>query len=270
MNGTQSTLKQVERVRSGVISYHQPLIALPTCAMQPETFLYEALGRLVIGGVIVPPEVFIPVLEKHRLMRKFDRLVALYAINQLAEWQRMGECVSIHLNANPDVLTERAYVDMLIAVVCRADLSPWQVTVEILEDCEFYADRAVLANLGILKDAGFKVAIDDFPNCREPEALLKWIKLQKMQLDYLKLDRSLTLGLAQKKVREEAARYIRIAHYHGMKVVAEGIETEAQAHAWRMLGADMLQGFLYGRPEPAAGAYHVVRREQVLSAAVAI
>ena len=121
--------------------------------------------------------------------------------------------------------------------------------------------HATIAVLDQLKDLGVRLAIDDFGTGYSSLGYL-----QRFPIDFLKIDRSFV-----ERLDTEAEQYaivdaiVRLAQALGLGVIAEGVETPAQVEALRELGCELVQGYLFARPEPAEEAAKLLEAD-VLSA----
>ncbi len=109
--------------------------------------------------------------------------------------------------------------------------------------------------LGDLRDLGVRLVLDDFGTGYSSLSYLK-----HLPLDTIKIDRSFVAGIEQSADRSIVEAVIALAHGLGIGVVAEGIETEAQAARLRELGCDLGQGYLFSRPVPAEQISPMLRR----------
>ena len=130
----------------------------------------------------------------------------------------------------------------------KAALDPGSLTLEITESVLVEDEGTSAGTLQRLKNLGVRLAIDDFGVGYSSLAYLK-----RLPADTLKIDRSFVRGLREDEADTAIARMVvELAHTLGMKVVAEGVESEVQAERLRGMGCDMAQGYLYGVPMPAA------------------
>lgn len=227
---------------------------------------YEVLGRIQIEDEIAMPAQFLPLLDKTPHQRDFDRAITIGAIRKAAQWQREANmCIHLHVNASRETLEDPHYASFLREMLYTHDIAPETFAVEILETCSiFWENKLILKTLRELRATGIQIAIDDFPTCEEPENLLRWMHAQRVgDFQVLKIDRSLVQASCQRdEARAEHAideimDYTDFAHERGMRVVAEGVETERDIALMRDLGADEFQGFAIGRPQPSEKAYHL-------------
>ena len=127
--------------------------------------------------------------------------------------------------------------------------APWDLLeLEVTETCLMEDDPQLIDEFDRLRARGVAIAIDDFGNGYSNLARLRYLPI-----DRLKIDRSLIADIA---TSGEAATIshtiIALAHGLGYTVVAEGVENVLQTEVLRVMGADMLQGYLIARPMPAA------------------
>jgi len=119
--------------------------------------------------------------------------------------------------------------------------------VEITEGLLMYDDANVAQILLQLRDAGIQVSIDDFGTGYSALSYLK-----KFDVDYLKIDQSFVKNLALESEDFALCEAIVVmAHSLGLKVIAEGVETEQQQQLLKQIGCYFGQGYLFGRPAPA-------------------
>ncbi|MDQ1654324.1 MAG: hypothetical protein QOI35_3524 [Cryptosporangiaceae bacterium] len=197
-------------------------------------------------GLLAPSE-FIPVAERSGLIVPLGRWVIREACRQLAEWTREhGDAAPPTLNVNVSAreLREPGLAGYVGGVLAEFGIAPARLGAEVTETAIFELGEAV-TNLRRLREIGVRVSVDDFGTGNSTLTLL-----QVCPVDELKLDRSFTQAAAGDP--PVMAGVIQFARALGLQVVAEGIETPAQADRLRQHGYTSAQGFHLGRPMPAA------------------
>jgi diguanylate cyclase (GGDEF)-like protein len=223
--------------------------------------LYDADGRSLVGYEAlmrwqhaqrgaVPPSVFIPLAEECGMIDVLGEWALQEACREAAGWQ-----APLRVSVNLSPAQFRPEHD-LVGVVARAldacGLSADRLEIEITESLLMHNTEAALQTLSALAAMGVQVAMDDFGTGYSSLAYL-W----RFPFDKVKIDRAFTHGLdSDDKVALIVRSIITLAHSLGIRVNAEGVETQSQATLLRRLGCDELQGFLLGRPGPAASLRH--------------
>lgn len=231
-------------LKDGEIQCHfQPIV----CIADGRISGVEALARWVhpIQGIL-PPGEFIPVAEETGLIAEIDAVVFRQACMVVAAWNRCSLDAPLTLSVNisartfagPDLAAGVASVlrDSGIAV----DYLYLEITETMLaEDIESTSEA-----VNRLEGLGVKLAIDDFGT-----GYSSLLYLKRFPVGVLKIDRSFTVGLGGDRENEVIVdAVIGIARSLGIKVIAEGVETEYQATVLASLGCYYAQGYLYGRP----------------------
>jgi len=198
----------------------------------------------------VGPATFIPIAEESGSIHEIGQWVFETAAAQAAQWRRNwhpGFQIGIntsplqyqHQGLQPAVL--RAHLDTL-------GLDGSSLVLEITEGLLMDASADTRLHLGALHDAGFEISLDDFGTGYSSLSYL-----HQFDLDYLKIDQSFVRDLrADSKDLALCKATIVMAHELGLKVVAEGIETEEQRDLLAQAGCDYGQGYLFSRPVAAA------------------
>lgn len=215
---------------------------------------YEALVRLPARGgePAVSPDVFVPVAERLGLIPAIGRWVIDEAVRRAARWPG-GLVVSINLSAlqfaaaseGADGLTA-----LTRATLARHGLPPHRLVYEITEGRHLDAAPPVLEALKALKALGVGLALDDFGTGYSTLAYLWEFPFDKLKID-ASFVRALGSGEGHAHAHTVLATVVRLGHALGLTVTAEGVETEPQAQYLRLLGCDLIQGYLYGRPSDA-------------------
>ncbi len=249
-------------------------------AFQPVVHL--ATGRLVGLEALarwthpsrgpVSPDRFIPLAEANGLIGAVGRQVLRAAAHHLATWSRTGPAETPYLAVNLSTrqLDQPGLVRELLEVLRACGVHPDQVVVEVTESCLLSsADRAA-SQLTALRRAGVRVALDDFGTGYSSLHLLR-----TLPVDILKLDRTFVAGLVDSEQDQVVVRAILdLARGLRLLVVAEGVETRAQAELLSRLGCPYAQGYLFSRPVPGEQADAFVadarRREQFSRPALAV
>ncbi|WP_294236002.1 EAL domain-containing protein [uncultured Sphingomonas sp.] len=194
----------------------------------------------------INPAIFIPIAEEAHLIHELGDWILDQALAEVKRWP--GQYVSV--NFSPIQFRRSHFVAHVMDSVSRAGVDPARVQIEITETAIFDDAERAAATLCELRGLGFRIALDDFGT-----GYSSLYNIRKFALDCLKIDRSFIDGMGRE--RESAAIVHSIIHLGralGLGVVAEGVETEAQAQALRVAGASHLQGYLFSRPVPAAEA----------------
>lgn len=206
-------------------------------------------------GPLSPAE-FIPVAEDTGLIVAIGQWVLETACRQAAEWRRtIAPDLVMAVNLSP-----RQFHDGLVESVERcleaAGLEPSALELEITEGLLMNDSETVLPMLRALTDMSVRISVDDFGTGYSSLSYLK-----RFRLHNLKVDRSFVAGVPEHRDAVAITEaVVAMAHSLGMKVTAEGVETEAQASFLRQIGCDRQQGFLFSQPlEPADYAQRLSR-----------
>jgi predicted signal transduction protein with EAL and GGDEF domain len=215
-------------------------------------------------GTVSPVE-FIPVLEETGLIVPVGEWVLRRACEDLKAWQAAGldpGPVSVNLSARqfrlPDLDAR------LKAIVAAAGVAPSLVELEITESQLVQDPDHAIRMMRSLCDAGMRIAIDDFGTGYSSLSYLT-----RFPVGSLKIDRSFVRDVIDDATDATIVRtIIEMAHTLGFTVVAEGIETEAQAQYLREHRCEEGQGYLFARPMPAAELAALLASHQVAQAAL--
>ncbi|KQT41851.1 hypothetical protein ASG44_09845 [Methylophilus sp. Leaf459] len=197
---------------------------------------------------VVPPNKFIGVAELTGLIVPMGAWVLKAACQQVAGWkdQELANA-KVSVNVSPMQLNAEGFTDYVVQVLRETGLAAERLVIELTESAFVHSECKSMENLQALKRVGVKLAIDDFGTGYSCLAYLRDIPG-----DYLKVDRSFVNDVPGKERSEAVTSAIVVLgknlHY---QIVAEGVETEAQAEYLKGLGCDFVQGFLYAKPMTA-------------------
>lgn len=234
---------------------YQPKVTLPEGRITGMEGLVR--WRRCDTGEVVPPMDFIPVAEETGLITAIDEWVMREACRQNRAWQDAG-MPAIPVSVN--VSLARFDPDRLLAhvedVLASTGLAPEWLEIEFTESEMFKHLERAQTLIAQLKTLGVQVAIDDFGTGYSGLSYL-----MRYRFDVLKIDRSFVQGLPDDPRNTAIVQAIvAMARALDYRVVAEGVETFAQADSLRGYGCTEVQGFLYGRPVPAAEFGSLLRR----------
>ncbi|KWI69876.1 putative bifunctional diguanylate cyclase/phosphodiesterase [Burkholderia ubonensis] len=216
----------------------------------------EALLRWTSAelGPLSPAE-FIPVAEDTGLIVAIGQWVLETACRQAAEWRRtIAPDLMMAVNLSPRQFHD-GLVESVDRCLAKAGLDPSALELEITEGLLMYDTDTVLPMLRALADMNVRISVDDFGTGYSSLSYLK-----RFPLHNLKVDRSFVSGVPEHRDAVAITQaVVAMAHSLGMKVTAEGVETEAQSSFLRQIGCDKQQGYLFSRPlEPAEYARRLV------------
>ena len=193
----------------------------------------------------IPPAVFIPLAEECGEIEALGTWAIEQACHDASQWHD-GAHVAVNLSAAQFHADSADVVDVVSKALESTGLAPERLELEITESLLISDPEKVLDSLDRLSRLGVRVAMDDFGTGYSSLSYL-W----RFPFDKVKIDRAFVSELEDEgKVSLVVASIISLAHSLGMRVNAEGVETEMQRAALRKLGCDELQGFLLGRPAP--------------------
>lgn len=196
---------------------------------------------------VISPAVFIPLAERHGLMGPIGEWVVAEACRQAAAWRESGLRMRIAINISGQQLRHDRFVALLEEQAQHHHIPPTRLTCEITESVAMEDTAQTRAAFQRLRRAGFHVSIDDFGTGHSSLAVLR-----RLPAAELKVDRSFIVDLeVSESARSIVEAVLSVARTLGLRVVAEGVETEAQRDILVRMGCDELQGYLFARPMSA-------------------
>jgi len=236
-------------------------------ALREEQFylLYQpqfdiASGRIVGAEALVrwkhpdkgelSPLDFVPIAESNGFIVQLGQWVLKEACRQKARWNRAQLCWNLqHLAINVSLrqLQSPGFVEVLRESLAETGVHPAELELEVTESAFInQGDKNLIKNFDLLRKLGIRLAMDDFGTGYSSLGRLK-----HFPIDTLKIDRSFIRDLTTDPNDAAITRaIIALGHSLGLKVLAEGVETEEQFVFLRQLGCDWMQGFYAGRPMP--------------------
>jgi EAL domain-containing protein (putative c-di-GMP-specific phosphodiesterase class I) len=224
--------------------YYQPKVHAPT----GEITGAEALLRWNHPQRgMVSPAVFVPIAERHGLIGELGEWVIDEACLQARAWRDQGLRMRVAINLSVHQLRRPDLPDRIAAALARHQINPDLLTCEITESVAMEDSDTTMKIFERLAEIGVHISIDDFGTGYSSLSYLR-----KLPVGELKIDRSFVLDLETSgDACAVVEAVVKLAHTLGLKVVAEGVETEGQNRILRSFGCDQLQGYLFAKPMSA-------------------
>lgn len=213
-------------------------------------------GRLIGGEVLVrwnsprlggvEPQRFIAIAERSNLIHRITMTVVDKALHVM---KAVPSSVSISVNVSACDINAPEVVDEIIARVRASGVDPSRLWIEVTETAVMRDMGAAIEALSAFRKAGIKVALDDFGT-----GYSSLSNLHRLPLDRVKIDRSFASDLENPYSMSIAMAVVGLCKTLRLSCLAEGVETAQQAALLRTMGCDLLQGYLFGRPQ-ATGAF---------------
>ncbi|MDZ7936954.1 MAG: EAL domain-containing protein [Rhodoferax sp.] len=212
---------------------------------------FEALARWNRPGVgPVSPAEFVAAAERTGLIGALGLALLHMACQQIAIWQvEFGRIVPVAVNVSPFQLLNPDFPAVVQAALQEHGVDPRWLTLEITESSAIQNLEQTIAQVAQLHAMGIHVALDDFGTGYSSLNMLRTLRLHTV-----KIDRGLVDPLPAPESIAVVQAICQLAQALSLRVVAEGVETIAQAEAARDAGCGVLQGYLYSKPLPPAVA----------------
>ena len=234
----------LEGEKGEFLLHYQPQVSLKTgVATGVEALLrwrHPDLG-------LVSPATFIPIAEETGQIVPIGEWALRAACVQAKAWHGQGLSLRVSVNLSARQFLDASLVETVKRILAETGVDPRLLGLELTESALIQHDETVSNALHDLKTTGLSIAIDDFGTGYSSLGYLK-----RLPIDYLKIDQSFVRDIATDK--DDATivvTVIAMAHGLGMKVIAEGVETDEQLQFLREHGCDEVQGFLLARPGSA-------------------
>jgi diguanylate cyclase (GGDEF)-like protein len=223
----------------------QPIRSLSSGGIERYELFLRMTGE---EGELLPASSFIEVAERSGMVQELDRWVVARALELMAERERAGAPVSLHLNISGASMTDLSVLEFIERRLDEGEADPSRCTFEITQTAQVDDYETAGAFADRLTEFGCEVAIDDYGAGFGPFAYLK-----KMPFDVIKIDGAFIRDMPRNDADQLVVQAIvQIARGLGKRTIAEFVEDEDTARLLREYGVDMAQGYHLGRPVDAA------------------
>ncbi|KFN44740.1 putative bifunctional diguanylate cyclase/phosphodiesterase [Arenimonas oryziterrae] len=192
----------------------------------------------------VRPDEFVPLAERSGFIHELTRYVLDRSLAQQKKWGEQGLDLGIAVNLSAIDLMDADLPDFILACLQRHDVPPQRLILELTESALMRDVNYAVRMLHRLRAIGMRLAIDDFGTGYSSLAQLK-----RMPVDELKIDKSFVMQMTEDSDDAVIVRStIELGHNMGLRVIAEGVETEDSLALLARLGCDMAQGYFLSPP----------------------
>ena len=245
---TQNVLNYMENFRIVV----QPVVSAKT----GKIIAGETLMRWSCKDKDISPEIFIPILEKDRMIQIAGRWVFEEAVKVCSNIVKVNPDFYLTVNVSLLQLYDNELIPFIPAVLEKYNLSGNHIVIEMTESCMDNEPGKLMELICKSKKLGIRLALDDFGTGYSSLRVL-----MKYPIDIIKIDRSLLLEMAESEAKNNFfTSLIHAGHHFGKKICVEGVETERQKNLVQKSNGDMIQGFYYYRPMEIPDLYNEILR----------
>jgi len=242
-------LKQLEMMLPIAIRNHDLSLAYQPIVKADDQSLYglEVLARWNPPGFDVSAQELVGMVERLGLFDPFHTWLMNTALCQCAQWDSLGSEVQYCLN----IPANHAHSEWLVHALHKAlktyDINPFQISLEITETTLMDSPEPASELLSLLQNEGVNISMEDFGAAKSSMSYIT-----SLPLSVLKIDHQFIAGVGQNKANRKVVEAITaLGHSLGLRVVAEGVETEEEYLVLRDIGCDLMQGFYFGKPKVA-------------------
>ena len=226
--------------------HYQPQVDLRS----KRVFGCEALIRWKQADLgMVSPAKYIPLAEETGLIVPIGEWVLRTACRQCKAWQDAGlPAVTVAVNISARQFREKNLFQLVETILAETGLAPGRLELEVTESVIMHDVQQVIASLQAFREMGVRLSVDDFGTGYSSLSYLK-----RFPVDRLKIDQSFVRDLSTDADDVAIAQaIITLGHTLNLRVIAEGVETPEQLTFLRNHQCDEMQGYLFGKPMPAA------------------
>ncbi|WP_321857986.1 cyclic di-GMP phosphodiesterase [Burkholderia cenocepacia] len=226
------------------VLHYQPVVDIAT----GDVHGVEALIRWQSPdrGLVAPIE-FIRFAEESGLIAPLGRWVMRTAAAQAAAWKAKGLGIRIAVNVSARQLQDMNVVHQFASILDGAGLKPGLLDIELTESCFIEDEEAAIGLMRQFRQLGAEIHLDDFGT-----GYSSLSQLSRLPLDAIKLDRTFITAIDRNPRSQALVRsVVSLAKALNFAVIAEGVETHAEAEFLKQLDVDHAQGYYYARPMPA-------------------
>ena len=229
--------------KNELLLFYQPIVDVASGrALNTEALLR---WRHPARGLMMPDH-FMPAVERSGLIRSVFAFALSSALTQCAAWRRDGLDLRVAVNLSVRNLLDPGLVDVVTEAIQRSGITASRLSLEITESMLMVDPERALKSLTRLRNMGISLSIDDFGTGYSSLAYL-----QRLPVYAVKVDQSFIRDMGvDVSSRAIVGATIDLAHRLGLKVIAEGVETQAAYDELRAMGCDAAQGYLVARPLP--------------------
>jgi PAS domain S-box-containing protein len=242
--------------------HYQPIVSLQTGKITG----FEALTRWQRPEGILSPIAFIAVAEEIGLIIPMNRQLLREACQNLRSWQAefpSTPALTMSVNITPKEFAQPDLASEIGKTLQEVGLDPGCLQLEIIETIAMGDAEKSGQVLAQLKALGVRLSIDDFGT-----GYSSLSRLRRIPVDTLKIDRAFIMNMdTDPESREIVRTIIMLAHNLGLKVVAEGTETQEHINLLKQLNCEMAQGYLYSKPADGKAMLKLLASNQSVSAA---
>ncbi|MDQ2075992.1 bifunctional diguanylate cyclase/phosphodiesterase [Marinimicrobium sp. ABcell2] len=207
----------------------------------------------------VPPQEFIPIAETNGLILPLGEWVLREATQQLNRWSSAGLTpVRMAVNLSTHQFNQNNFFEILLGILSEAELGAEYLELELTETAAMQDAEHNIRITNQFTRAGISLSMDDFGIGYSSVSCLRRFNLRTLKID-MSLVRDLDSDPDDQAI---VGSIITLARGLGLKTIAEGVETEAQANYLRTLGCHYAQGYLYGKPLPARDLEQLLRERE--------
>ncbi|MFJ5963675.1 EAL domain-containing protein [Bacillus sp. NPDC093026] len=231
--------------REQFVLHYQPQISAKTRNVTG----VEALVRMKApDGSLKLPDAFIELAEESGLIIDIGRWVIDTACHQAKIWHDKGLSIPVAVNLSAKQFNSEDLIDLIKLTLKKYDVKPCLLELEVTESMTMDNIKQSKQILSSLKHLGVRISIDDFGTGHSSLSYLKDLPIHR-----LKIDKSFIEDiLSDSKSEQITGAIIAMGHQLSLEVIAEGVESFAQAQLLSAQGCDDLQGFYYAKPLPAS------------------
>jgi diguanylate cyclase (GGDEF)-like protein/PAS domain S-box-containing protein len=222
--------------------FYQPIVDL--VSRRPKGFEALVRWRHPTRGLVSPAE-FISVAEESNLITEVDAFILEQATNQLKVWQtQSGLPLTMSTNTSRRNFASPDFVARVKQAIASAEIAPHSLQLEVTESLTMDSSAQVKAQLNALSQSGVQIYVDDFGIGYSSLSML-----HTYPFTGIKLDRSFVSALGERAASSQIVKAVlAMAEALKLDVVAEGVETDAQANALLALKCPHAQGYLFSKP----------------------